>query len=116
MTDHEPTRTHPRHQLDDALLTPVRFSMMAALGSEVAIEIDFATLRDIIETEDSALSKAVSRLQEAGYVAVRKGYVANKPRTWVKATPAGVKALGIHSAALQAIVGGTVPNRPQSDH
>lgn len=114
MTDHEPTRTHPRHQLDDALLTPLRFSMMAALGSEV--EIDFATLRDLIETEDSALSKAIAHLHEAGYVAVRKGYVANKPRTWLKATPAGVKALANHSAALQAIVGGSVPNQPEPDH
>lgn len=102
MTDHKQTHTHPRHRLDDALLTPVRFSMMAALSG--GLEIDFATLRDLIETEDSALSKAVSRLQEAGYVAVRKGYVAKKPRTWLKATSAGVKAFGVHSAALQAIV------------
>ncbi len=114
MTDQELNRTHPRHQLDDALLTPVRFSMMAALAGDVAIEIDFTTLRNIIETDDSALSKAVSRLHEAGYLTVRKGYVANKPRTWLKATPAGVAALGIHSAALQAIVGGAISHQPQS--
>lgn len=113
MTDLERIHTHPRHQLDDALMTPVRFSMMAALVS--GVEIDFATLRDIIETDDSALSKAVSRLQNEGYVAVRKGYVANKPRTWLRATSAGVKALGVHSAALQAIVGGTLPSQPTRD-
>lgn len=109
MTDHERIRTHPRHQLDDALMTPLRFSMMAALVSGVAIEIDFATLRDIIETDDSALSKAVSRLQNEGYVVARKGYVANKPRTWLRATSAGATAFGIHSSALQAIVGGALP-------
>jgi DNA-binding MarR family transcriptional regulator len=115
MINREPIHTHPRHQLDDALMTPVRFSMMAALVSGVAIEIDFATLRDIIETDDSALSKAVSRLQNEGYIAVRKGYVANKPRTWLRATPTGVQALGIHSAALQAIVSGTIPGQRPSD-
>ena len=101
MTAQQPARTHPRHQLDDALLTPVRFSTMAALGN--GSEVDFATLRNIIETDDSALSKAISRLDAAHYIAVRKGYVANKPRTWLRATPAGLKALHTHSAALQAI-------------
>lgn len=101
MTARQPARTHPRHQLDDALLTPVRFSTMAALGN--GSEVDFATLRNIIETDDSALSKAISRLEAAHYIAVRKGYVANKPRTWLRATPAGLKALRTHSAALHAI-------------
>lgn len=100
MTD-QPALTHPRHHLDDTLLTPVRFSAMAALGN--GAEVDFATLRDLIETDDSALSKAISRLEAARYVAVRKGYLANKPRTWLRATPAGLKALRAHSAALQAI-------------
>lgn len=101
MTARQPARTHPRHQLDDALLTPVRFSTMAALSN--GSEVDFATLRNIIETDDSALSKAISRLDTAHYIAVRKGYVANKPRTWLRATPAGVKALRTHTTALQAI-------------
>lgn len=105
----EPALSHPRHQLDDALLTPVRFSAMAALRSEV--EIDFATLRDLIETEDSALSKAIAHLQSAGYVLARKGYVANRPRTWVKATPAGITALAQHSEALNAIATGTPAKR-----
>ncbi|NYI41495.1 transcriptional regulator [Demequina lutea] len=97
----EPAFTHPRHHLDDALLTPVRYSAMAALGN--GSEVDFATLRDLIETDDSSLSKAVFRLERTGYVAVRKGYVANKPRTWLRPTAAGLKALRVHSAALQAI-------------
>jgi DNA-binding MarR family transcriptional regulator len=101
MTVRQPARTHPRHQLVEALLTPVRFSAMAALGS--GAEVDFATLRDLIETDDSALSKAISRLEADHYIGVRKGYVANKPRTWLRATPAGLKALRTHSAALQAI-------------
>ena len=74
---------------------------MAALGS--GADVDFATLRDLIETDDSALSKAISRLEADHYIAVRKGYVANKPRTWVRATPAGLKALRTHTAALQAV-------------
>ena len=98
---------HPRHNLDDALLTPLRFSVMAALRAEV--EIDFGTLRDLLETDDSALSKAIGTLGAAGYLAVRKGYVGNRPRTWLTATSAGITALRIHVAALQAIAAGLPP-------
>ena len=98
---------HPRHQLDDALLTPLRFSVMAALRGDV--EVDFSTLRDLLETDDSALSKAISTLSGAGYVAVRKGFVGNRPRTWLTATAAGVAAMRIHVAALQAIAAGLPP-------
>lgn len=98
---------HPRHDLDDALLTPLRFSVMAALQSEV--EVDFATLRDLLETDDSALSKAISTLGAAGYLAVRKGYLGNRPRTWLTATADGVAAIRIHVAALQAIAAGLPP-------
>lgn len=95
---------HPRHNLDSALLTPLRFSVMAALATDA--EIDFGALRDVLETEDSALSKAITHLSAAGYLAVRKGFVANRPRTWVRATSAGKKAMRIHVAALQAIANG----------
>ena len=98
---------HPRHDLDDALLTPLRFSVMAALRADV--EIDFATLRDLLETDDSALSKAISTLSTAGYLSVRKGYVGNRPRTWLTVTGDGVSAMGIHVAALQAIAAGLPP-------
>ncbi|MGO2053146.1 ArsR family transcriptional regulator [Arthrobacter sp. MYb224] len=104
MSGGENEKQHPRHQLDDALLTPVRFSLMAAVREDA--EFDFATLRDMIETEDSTLSKAISYLQKTGYVVPRKGYVANKPRTWVRATPAGTAAFRRHLAALQEIAAG----------
>ncbi|GAA5226255.1 transcriptional regulator [Paeniglutamicibacter antarcticus] len=110
MSERKPSRGHPRHLLDDALKTPVRFSAMAALRNE--LEIDFATLAELVEAGDSALSKAVALLKEAGYISVRKGYVANRPRTWIRATPAGMKALATHSAALQAIATGVDPGEP----
>lgn len=97
-------RNHPRHQLDDALMTPLRLSLMAALGQPA--EIDFKTLRDLLEAEDSALSKSMTVLSQRGYVLVRKGYVHNKPRTWLMATPKGRQALQRHMAAFQAIAAG----------
>ncbi|MBH0009430.1 transcriptional regulator [Salinibacterium sp. SWN1162] len=96
---------HPRHQLDDAFLTPVRLSLMAALGR--SNEIDFATLKTLLEVEDSALSKAISYLVDAGYAKALKGTVGNRPRTWVTSTAAGYRSYERHLLALRAI---TAPN------
>lgn len=95
---------HPRHELDEALLTPVRLSLMAALSGDV--ELDFASLRDLIEADDSVLSKGISHLENIGYVKVTKGYVGTRPRTWVRSTAKGRKALERHVRALRAITGG----------
>lgn len=93
---------HPRHRLDGAFQTPIRLSLMAALGKEN--ELDFRTLRELLEADDSALSKAVSHLERTGYIKVTKGYVGNRPRTWVRSTTKGHRAYHEHLRALQAIV------------
>lgn len=74
---------------------------MAALGDRT--EIDFRTLRDLLETDDSALSKAITHLENAGYVKVTKGYFGNRPRTWVVTTTKGATAFRRHVSALQEI-------------
>jgi DNA-binding MarR family transcriptional regulator len=93
--------THPRHQLDDLVHQPVRFSVLAALGT--AEEAEFGFVRDLVEVSDSVLSKHVATLEEAGYLGVRKGYVGKRPRTWLKLLPAGREAFDAHLAALRAI-------------
>ncbi|MFJ4044315.1 transcriptional regulator [Microbacterium sp. NPDC089987] len=94
---------HPRHELDPALLTPVRLSLLAALPE--GIELDFAALRDLLEADDSAVSKGITHLQDRGYLDITKGYAGVRPRTWVASTRNGRRALARHMAALRAIVG-----------
>ena len=95
---------HARHQLDEVIHAPVRFSIVAALAS--ADEAEFAAVRDTVEVSDSVLSRQVSTLEAAGYVKVRKGYVGKRPRTWLSLTSAGRAAYEKHLAALRAIAGG----------
>ncbi|PPL15646.1 transcriptional regulator [Microterricola pindariensis] len=95
---------HPRHELNDAFQTPIRFSLMAALGRTA--QIDFRTLRELLEADDSVLSKAVSHLEKLGYVTVTKGYVGTRPRTWVQASAQGHRAYQQHLRALRAITEG----------
>ena len=95
---------HPRLRLDDAFQTPIRFSVMAAPGRKT--EIDFRTLRDLLEAGDSVLSKAVAHLERVGYVKVTKGYVGDRPGTWIESTSKGHRAYQEHLLALRAITEG----------
>lgn len=95
---------HPRQRLDDAFQTPIRFSLMAALGR--GTEIDFGTLKELLEADDSVLSKAITHLEKLGYLKVTKGYVGNRPRTWAASTAAGHRAFQAHLDALREITRG----------
>lgn len=92
---------HARHQLDDVIHAPVRFSIVAALAA--VDEAEFAHVRDTIEISDSVLSKQSTHLEAAGYVKIRKGHVGKRPRTWLSLTSTGRTAYAGHLEALRAI-------------
>lgn len=98
-----PVTDHPRHQLVDALTHPVRFSLVAALNASE--NADFASLRDQLQVSDSVLSRQASHLEELGIVAIKKGYVGKRPRTWLSLTPAGRAQWEAHLQALRSIAG-----------
>ncbi|WP_295013916.1 transcriptional regulator [uncultured Microbacterium sp.] len=95
---------HPRTRLDDNFAGAIRFSMMAALRE--GVEMDFGTLAQVLQANDSAVSKAIAALGAAGYVVVRKGQVGARPRTWVRASARGAAAFEAHVQALRDIVAG----------
>ncbi|MGK5548786.1 winged helix-turn-helix domain-containing protein [Streptomyces sp. URMC 127] len=99
-----PRGSHPRHNLAPLLNAPVRLSVVAALAPVGKAEFGF--VRDLVEVTDSVLSKQVSALEEAGWVAVHKGRVGRRPRTWLSLTAEGRAVYERHLAALRAIAAG----------
>ncbi len=93
---------HPRARLDDLVHQPVRFSLLAGLAQ--ADWLEFRFLRDALEISDSLLSRQASILEQAGYVAIRKGHVGKWPRTWLKLTLLGRTAFNDHLSTLREIV------------
>ncbi len=93
---------HPRVMLDDVIHSPVRLSIIASLAR--IGEIDFAALREIVDVSDSLLSKHLRQLEECGYVRVRKGSVARRPRTWLCLTDDGSTAFRHYRAVLAEIL------------
>ena len=94
---------HPRHRLNELIHQPVRFSIMAALAA--ADSLDFKDLRDAVQVTDSALSKQLSTLDDAGFVEVKKAFAGKRPRTSLSLTKAGREAWAQHLETLREIAG-----------
>lgn len=87
--------------LDMTLHPPARLQVAAVLAQ--VSEAEFAKLREIAQISDSVLSKHLSALSDAGYIALRKAALDGRQRTWVSLTTAGRKAFRSHIAALQSL-------------
>ena len=82
-----------------------RLKIMASLnklGPDAMLE--FTRLKSILETTDGNLGTHLDALDKAGYITVEKLFEGRKPRTRVKATPAGRRAFKDHVAYLREII------------
>ena len=91
-----------RPKFDELIHASTRLSIVSLIAATEWA--DFKFIRDGIGLSDSALSKQLTTLEEAGYVEIRKGFVGKRPRTWAKLTIIGRAAFQRHIAALQEIV------------
>jgi DNA-binding transcriptional ArsR family regulator len=87
---------------DEFIHAPTRLSIVSLLAA--ADWADFTYIRDTVGLSDSALSKQLTALDDAGYVEIRKGFVGKRPRTSARLTAFGRGAFERHVAALQEIV------------
>jgi len=91
-------------RFDELIHAPTRLSLVSFLAATGWA--DFAVLRDSVGLSDSALSKQLTTLEQAGYVEIRKTFVGKRPRTSARLTPDGRAAFDGHVLALQQIVAG----------
>ena len=97
-------------RFDELIHQSTRLSIMSLLAA--ADWIEFAFIRDQLELSDSALSKQLSTLQEAGYVTLDQIIGQGRRRLRARLTPAGRAAFHGHVAALRDIVGGAALAEP----
>lgn len=91
--------------LNELIHQPVRLRIMAVLATlEAGDEVDFIYLRQLLDVTDGNLGAHLRKLEEAGYISVNKTFVERKPRTYVSASPEGLRVFQEHVAALQAIL------------
>jgi DNA-binding MarR family transcriptional regulator len=94
-------------QFDELIHPSTRLSIVALLAA--ADWVEFAFVRDKLGMSDSALSKQLSTLEEAGYVHIERPVSDRRRRVHARLTPAGRAAFNGHVAALRAIVGDAAP-------
>jgi DNA-binding transcriptional ArsR family regulator len=83
----------------------VRGAMRICAALDQVREIEFGALLTLLDISKSALSKHVSVLVDAGYVAQRRAVRDPRQRVWLRLTETGRSAYRGHVAALHRIVG-----------
>ena len=89
-------------RFDELIHASTRLALVSLLAATEWAE--FRYLREQLGLSDSALSKQLSTLEQAGYVEVRKSFVGKRRRTSIKLSRRGRGAFDGHVAALQQIV------------
>ncbi|WP_337185920.1 transcriptional regulator [Phenylobacterium sp.] len=94
-------------RIDDVIHGRLRLGVMAYLANaEVA---DFNELKSVLEVTQGNLSVQLRKLEEAGYVAIEKGFLGRRPRTRVRITAAGRTAFAAYLDALGQLIGPPPP-------
>ena len=66
--------------------------------------MNFVRLRDLLKETDGNLGAQLRKLEDAGYVAVRKEFNERKPMTWYAISRNGQIALRNHLAAMESLI------------
>jgi len=88
--------------IDEILHSRVRLAIVAFLAG--ANTAEFSAVRDAIRTTDGNTSVHLRKLEDAGYIAVRKHFVARRPQSLYALTPRGRQALLDYIAHLETLL------------
>jgi len=83
----------------------MRLKIMAALNVLAPdAQMEFTSLKGLVEATDGNLGAHLETLERAGYVAIEKLFVGKRPQTRIKATRAGRRAFAEHVTYLREIL------------
>ncbi|MGD2295016.1 MAG: transcriptional regulator [Candidatus Aminicenantes bacterium] len=89
-------------QLDPIIHSQVRLSVLSILAASK--QADFSTLKKMTGTTDGNLSTHLTKLEEAGYVKVKKNFRGKKPLTSCSITTKGKDAFSEYLKNLEDII------------
>ncbi len=88
--------------LDPIIHVRVRLGIVSALAVEESLT--FNELKERLDTSDGNLSVHARRLEEAGYVEIRKSFAGRIPRTDYRLTETGRQALRRYLDHMEALI------------
>ena len=90
------------NRLDDLIHSRIRTAVMAVLAGVECAEFTF--IRDRVKTSDGNLSTHLRKLEDHGYVRIRKRFRGRKPVTDVAMTPKGREAFSAYIGHLERLL------------
>lgn len=90
-------------RIDEVIHGRLRLGIMVYLADAEAA--DFTELKTVLEATQGNLSVHLKKLEEAGYVAIAKSFVNNKPLTRISITSQGRRAFADYLDALGDLIG-----------
>lgn|SRR6185312_10188155 len=94
--------SNPIKNLNKSFDSRVRLGIMSALM--VNEEMNFNTLKELINVTDGNLASHLKALEEMQYIKVKKGFIGRKTNTDYTVTRTGEKAFKIHIEALEKMI------------
>ena len=96
--------TNDAARFDELIHPATRLSVVALLAA--ADWAEFAFIRDQLELSDSALSKQLGTLEEAGYITIERPLSDRRRRVRARLTALGRERCAGHVAVLRDIIAG----------
>jgi DNA-binding MarR family transcriptional regulator len=88
--------------LDPLLQHRSRLGAMVLLSTADALS--FSRLKELLDETDGNLGAQLRKLEEAGYIGVRKEFLDRKPVSWYAISRSGQSALKNHLAAMDSLI------------
>jgi DNA-binding HxlR family transcriptional regulator len=92
----------PSLQLDRVIHERMRLAIVSALAANETLS--FGELKGLLGTTDGNLSVHARKLEDAGYLACKKGFEGRIPKTEYRLTPDGRRAFQKYVDHLEALV------------
>jgi DNA-binding MarR family transcriptional regulator len=89
-------------ELDDLLQHRARITVAVLLSRQD--QLSFTRLKELLDETDGNLGAHLRRLEDAGYLTVRKEFQDRRPVTWYRLTARGRRALTSHLEGLGRLI------------
>lgn len=89
-------------ELEQLIHERVRLGIVSALAANESLT--FSELKRLLDTTDGNLSVHARKLEDAKYIACKKGYDGRVPKTEYRLTPAGRRALERYLEHMEALI------------
>lgn len=93
------------NELDPLLQHRSRLGALVLLSGADALT--FSRLKVLLDETDGNLGAQLRKLEDAGYVSVKKGFVGRKPTSWYSLMSRGELALKTHLRAIESLLKAT---------